>query len=233
MTKCDDFSYEILHGGGPFAMLKVALPQGKSIKAESGAMVAMDESVVVEGKKEGSLLGGLARKLLTSDSFFFQTLTAVSGDGEVLLSPGILGDVSTIHLDGGKEFQLQKGGFFAASPGVEIATKMQNLGKGLLSGEGFFIQQVSGRGTLFVESFGAIHELDIPAGKTGVVDNHHLVAWEATSNYTIEKAASGWMSSITSGEGLVCKFTGPTKVYIQTRNPYGFANWMSGMIKTK
>ncbi|MCC8179897.1 MAG: TIGR00266 family protein [Planctomycetes bacterium] len=233
MIQTDDFAYELLNAGGPFTMLKIALPHGKSIKAESGAMVAMDDAIQVEGKKEGSLLGGLARKLLTNESFFFQTLTASGGAGEVLLSPGILGDITAIELDGTTEYQLQKGGFFAASSGVEISTKMQNLAKGLLSGEGFMVQQVSGKGTLFVESFGAIHELVVPAGKSAVVDNFHLVAWDSKAGYTLEKAASGWISSITSGEGLVCRFTGPVKVYLQTRNPVSFTDWLSGRIKTK
>ncbi len=233
MIQCDDFKYELLHSGGPFTMLKIALPHGKSIKAEAGAMVAMDETIQVAGKQEGGLLGGLARKFLTNESFFFQTLTAATGDGEVLLSPGILGDITAIALDGGREYQLQKGGFFAASEGVQIETAMQNLGKGLLSGEGFFVQKVGGSGMLFVESFGAIHELEVPAGKTAIVDNHHLVAWDSGAGYTLEKAASGWISSLTSGEGIVCKFQGPAKVYIQTRNPHGFAGWLGGMIKTK
>lgn len=31
------------------------------------------------------------------------------------------------------------------------------------------------------------------------------------------------MSGIASGEGLVCKFTGPGTVFMQTRNPQAFA----------
>lgn len=230
MTEGDGFSYELLYSGGAFTMLKVALAPGASIKAESGAMVAMTDTIDVTGKTEGGLLGGLARKLLTSESFFFQTLTAARGAGEVLLSPSILGDLTVMEMDGSKEYRLQKGGFFASSPGIEISTKMQNLAKGLLSGEGFFVQQVSGRGTLIVESFGAVHTIDIPAGESVVVDNHHLVAWDAETSYSLEKASSGWLSSLTSGEGIVCRFTGPGKVYIQTRNPPGFASWLSGMI---
>jgi len=46
---------------------------------------------------------------------------------------------------------------------------MQNLTKGLFSGEGFFVINVSGSGTLFVSSFGAIHEIDIPARETFII----------------------------------------------------------------
>ena len=230
MIEANGFSYELLYDGGAFTMLKIALPLGGSVKAEAGAMVAMDDTIDVEGKAEGGVLGGLARKFLTKESFFMQTLSATRGAGEVLLSPSILGDLTVIDMDGSKEYMLQKGGYFASSSDIQITTKSQGITKGLLSGEGLFLQRASGRGTLFVESFGAIHPMDVPAGRSLIVDNSHLVAWEASMSYNIEKASGGWISSLTSGEGVVCRFTGPGRVYIQTRNPGGFAGWLSGYI---
>lgn len=54
-----------------------------------------------------------------------------------------------------------------------------------------------------------------------MVDNGHLVAWN--TKYILERAASGGIiSGLSSGEGLVCKFTGPGTVFIQTRNPVCF-----------
>jgi len=50
------------------------------------------------------------------------------------------------------------------------------------------------------------------------VDNGHLVAWN--TKYILERIASGGIiSGLSSGEGLVCKFTGPGTVFLQTRNP--------------
>lgn len=50
-----------------------------------------------------------------------------------------------------------------------------------------------------------------------IVDNGHLVAWN--TKYVMERVASGGIiSGFASGEGLVCKFTGPGTVFIQTRN---------------
>lgn len=233
MIQGDGFAYELLYAGGAFTTLKIALPQGGSIKAEAGAMVAMDDTIDVEGRQEGGVLGGLARKLLTRGTFFMQTLYAERGPGMALLSPSILGDITVIDMDGSKEYFLQKSGFFASSPGIEVVTKSQGIAKGLLTGEGMFLQHVSGRGTLFVASFGALLTLDLPAGRTMIVDNHHLVAWESSASYTIEKASGDWLPSLTSGEGLVCRFRGPCRVYIQTRNPYGFAGWLSDFIPKK
>lgn len=60
-----------------------------------------------------------------------------------------------------------------------------------------------------------------------MIDNGHLVAWNA--KYVMERAASGGIiSGFSSGEGLVCKFTGPGTVYLQTRNPGAFTAFMNG-----
>lgn len=49
------------------------------------------------------------------------------------------------------------------------------------------------------------------------MDNGHLIAWN--TKYVMERVSSGGIiSGFASAEGLVCKFTGPGTVYIQTRN---------------
>jgi uncharacterized protein (AIM24 family) len=110
---------------------------------------------------------------------------------------------------------------------------MQNLMKGLFSGEGFFVIKATGAGTLFVSSYGAIHPLDLADGQEMIIDNAHLVAWPEGIDYKIQKASSGWISSGTSGEFLVCRFKGPGRVLIQTRNPGAFGSWVRQFIPTK
>lgn len=226
-----DRKFEYLHRGA-FTMLKVRMNAGERLKAESDAMVAMSPNIRVEGKLEGGVLGGLGR-MLTGEKFFFQTLHAEMGPGEVYLAPAIPGDLMDIQLDGAQSYILQKDGFFAGSEGLEISTKMQSLSKGLFSGEGFFVIRVSGRGTLFVSSYGAIQPMDLAAGEEIIIDNAHLVAWPENMQYNVEKASSGWISSFTSGEGLVCRFKGPGRVLIQTRNPRGFGSWLRQFLPTK
>ncbi|WDV44247.1 TIGR00266 family protein [Clostridiaceae bacterium M8S5] len=216
--------YEILYRGS-FPMVKVNLIKGEEIKAESGAMVAMSSTIDVEGKLEGGLFKGIGRKL-SGEKFFFQTLKANRGNGEVYFTTSAPGGIITLELDGTNEYILQKDGFLASTPDVNIDSKVQNLAKGIFSGEGLFILRASGNGTLFISSFGEIHAIDIPAGEEYIVDNQHLVAWPSNVDYNVEKAASGWISSFTSGEGLVCRFTGPGKIYIQTRNPSAFGGWL-------
>jgi uncharacterized protein (TIGR00266 family) len=223
--------HEFVHSG-PFMMLKVHLDIGESLKAEAGAMIAMSDTLDVEGKAEGGILKGLGR-WLAGESFFFQTLTARRGPGVALLAHELPGEIYALQLDGNTGYILQKDGFFAASRDVEISTKVQNLVKGLFSGEGFFVLKASGMGTLFVSSYGAIHPIDLADGQEIIIDNGHLVAWPETLDYEIQKASSGWISSFTSGEGLVCRFRGPGRILIQTRNPRGFIAWLMQFLPKK
>ncbi|MCL2323243.1 MAG: TIGR00266 family protein [Oscillospiraceae bacterium] len=224
--------YEILYKGA-FPALKVYLTRGESFKAESDAMVTMKDTIDVTGNLEGGVLSGLGR-MLAGEKFFFQNLTAARGDGDILLAPTVLGDIIDIDLDGSYELTVQKDGFFAGESSIQVSTKMQNLSRGLFSGEGFFVLNISGRGKVFVSSLGAIHAINLEPSEQIIIDNHHLVAWPSYMNYTIEKASSkGWISSFTSGEGLVCRFRGPGIVLIQTRNPKGVAMELSKLMPVK
>lgn len=220
---------EILYPGA-FPMVRIELAAGEHIKAESGAMVASSPTVDVESKMEGGFLGALSRKLLTGEKFFFQTLRASRGSGEVLLAPTVPGEIVIMELDGVNEYMVQKDGFLAGADTVTIESKMQSLSRGLLGGEGLFILKIGGTGTLVLNSFGAIHKIELKPDQEYIVDNSHLVAWSATTSYNIEKAASGWVASFTSGEGLVCRFRGPGVVYIQSRNPGSFGAWIRQFI---
>jgi uncharacterized protein (TIGR00266 family) len=220
---------EILYPGA-FPMVRVHLAGGETVKAESGAMVAASPTIDVESKMEGGFLGALSRKLLTGEKFFFQTLRATRGPGEVLLAPTVPGDIIILELDVVSEYMVQKDGFLAGAEGVKIESQMQSLSRGLLGGEGFFILRVGGIGSLILNSFGAVHKIELKPDEEYIVDNGHLVAWSGTTSYSIEKAAAGWIASFTSGEGFVCRFRGPGLVYIQSRNPGGFGAWIRQFI---
>ena len=221
--------YEILYPEA-FPVVKFQLQRGEKIKAESDAMIAMSATVDVEGKMEGGILSGLARKFLSGESMFFQELTAKRGAGEVIIGHQLPGGILDIELDGSYGLRVQKDGYLASTEGVQVETKTQNLAQGLLSGEGFFILNVRGKGIVFISSYGVIHPINLEAGEEYIVDNGHLVAWTDYTEYKMEKASSGWISSITSGEGLVCRFRGPGIVLIQTRNPDSFAAWIRSMV---
>jgi uncharacterized protein (TIGR00266 family) len=231
---CKPMKYEVLYRGSANALLKVDLEKGESIKAESDAMVSMEGSMEIKGSMDGGFLKGLGRKMFSGESFFFQEVQANKGPGEATFAPSYPGDIEAVELDGSMDITVQKNGFLAGSTGVDISTKMQNLMKGLFSGEGFFVLRASGTGTLFLSSYGGIMRKELAPEEELIVDNKHLVAWTANTKYSIEKASSrGWISSFTAGEGLICRFTGPGLVFFQTRNASAFGSWMLPFIPIK
>ena len=220
-------NYEILYQDA-FPIIKYRLKAGERIKAESDAMIAMSANIDISGGVEGGLLRGLTR-MVAGENFFFQYLSASRGEGEILLGHPLPGGIIDVELDGSYGLKVQKDGFLAATEGVEVNTKMQNLMQGIFSGEGLFILNVTGKGTVFLSSYGSIHAINLSPGEEIIVDNGHLVAWADYMNYQITKASNGWINSIMSGECLVCRFQGPGVVLIQTRNPSGLKGFISRM----
>ncbi|KAI0075128.1 DUF124-domain-containing protein [Panus rudis PR-1116 ss-1] len=199
------------------SLLTLHLQPGYEIKAKPGSMVAMDPSVKIRGKLKFSF-----SKLLSGGEMSESKFT---GPGELLLAPEVWGDIIPIVLDGQTPWSVGKDAFLAASQQVEITRKSQGLGKALFSGEGLFVRQVTGHGVIFVQSLGAIVRRQLGPGQQWIVDNGHLVAWSA--KYSVERIdAGGLISSMHTDEGLVCRFTGPGTVYLQTRNPEALTGWI-------
>ncbi len=211
--------YKILHGEA-FPVVKVDLAQGEQLQAESDAMVSMSGTIDISGTMGGgNVFSGLARRFLANESFFMQKAVASRGPGWILLGHDQPGGIMDVTLDGSYALRVQKNGFLAAVGNIQVDTAVQNLAQGLASREGFFVLKVHGTGTAFLSSYGAIHQIDIAAGEEVIVDNGHLVAWPDYMQYRMERASNGWISSITSGECLVCRFRGPGAILVQTRKP--------------
>ncbi len=208
-----------------YSALKLLMSNGEEIHAESGAMLAMDATAQIEGAMKGGALSALSRAFLTSESFFVTTIRASQNDTEVYLAPRATGDIQAIELKN-EEYVVQ-GGSFLASIGT-IATNAKFTGwRGFLSGEGIFMIKAAGTGTMFVSSFGGILEKTLKPGEVFVVDNGHIVAFPAGMHYEIQQAGKGMFSMVTTGEGLVCVFTGPGTIYLQTRNLRTFAETLN------
>lgn len=219
-----------IHCSDAFPVVQFDLQRGESLKAESDAMVSMSATLDVTGTMDGGLLSGIARRVLAGESFFFQKIVASRGPGSVLLGHAAPGNIIDVELDGSYALKVQKNGFLASTDSIQVDTDVQNLSQGLFSREGFFVLNISGSGTVFLSGYGAIHAINLNAGEEVIIDNGHLVAWPDYMQYKIEKASNGWISSVMSGECLVCRFRGPGTVIIQTRNPLSFAQWLKGIL---
>ena len=208
-----------------FAMATIKMDQGGSVQAEAGAMSGMSGGVEIETKAQGGLLGGLKRSVLGGESFFINTFSAGAGPGEVIVAPALPGDIIHLPVDGSKAIFVQSGSWLASEAGVTVDTKWGGA-KTFFSGEGLFLLHCSGQGDMLISSYGAIFERDLGAGESYKVDTGHIVAFEEGVGYQVNKVG-GWKSTILSGEGLVATFTGPGKVWQQSRSPQDLIGWLT------
>ncbi len=219
----------VLEHGPAFAWARVKLAAGEAVKAESGAMVSMSATVDIETKMQGGFLGALARKVLTSESFFQNTFTAARGPGEVTLAPSMMGDIRVREM-AGQDFLLTSGAYLASSPTVEMQTKWGGM-KSFFAREGMFLLRAHGAGTLMFCCYGALVEVDVPP-EGYVVDTGHVVAFEPTLDYEVTKVG-GMKSLFLSGEGLVCRFAGHGRLWLQTRSLDAFVGEIVPRLPTR
>jgi uncharacterized protein (TIGR00266 family) len=206
-----------------FAMATVHLDMGESVKSEAGAMMAMSPSIEIQTSTQGGMLKGLRRSVLGGESFFMNTFSATGPDAHVIVAPALPGDIITWPLTGNTVY-LQSGSYLASPGTIDIDSKWGGA-KTFFSKEGLFMLKCQGTGDLVVSSYGAVHAVDLVAGQSYTVDTGHMVGWEESVGYNVKKIGN-WKSTMLSGEGLIVELTGPGRVYIQTRSPSSFIDWI-------
>lgn len=203
-----------------FSYLKIVLDAGESLKAEAGAMISMTPSIDLKAKTSGKGVLGAIKSMVGGESLFSSIYTATENGSELVLGPGGPGDILHLQLNGETVF-AQSGAYLAGSADLDLST--QGSLRAMVSGEGLFLQKITGTGHVFLSSYGAVIKKDLAAGEEYNVDSGNMVAFTQNASYTIRKAAKGIFASLASGEGLVCRFKGPGSVWIQTRSMSGLA----------
>lgn len=212
-----------------YALGIVELAAGESVKAETGAMVSMSGNVKVESGIQGGLLQSAMRKVLGGESFFVNTFTAEGAPGHVSFAPSLPGDITDLEMSG--DLYVQSGSYLAGSTSVDIDIKWGGA-RSFFASEGLFLLHLKGRGSVLLSSFGAIHKVPLDGSNSLIVDTGHVVAFDSTVQWNVKKASSGIFTSLISGEGLVCEFTGSGNVYLQTRSNQAFLDWLLPRLPT-
>lgn len=209
-------------GGNPdYGDLTIALGVGESVWVNGGAMSRMSTHLQMKSRLAGGFFKAAFRALLARQALFVGEYSAPE-IGFVAVSPSLPGSVLHRTMEGGS-FWLTAGSFLACTPGMTINTRFGGF-RALFSGEGAFLMEVVGTGDLFFASYGGVIEREVDGALT--VDTGHVVAWESTLTYSIG-GMGGIKQTLFSGEGLVMKFVGKGKIYLQTRHLPGLAGWLS------
>lgn len=209
-----------------FSLLSVGLESGQKVFSEPSAMVSMTPNVRLKAALKGGI-GKTFGRALGGESLIMNTFWAEGGPGEVTFASGQFGDLMHYALDGGGLY-LQNGAFVAHGEGVELTGKWGGA-RGFFSGTGLILLQASGRGDIFFSAFGAVLEIDVR--DEYIVDTGYIVAFEDTLQYHVSvlqglKVGASIKTFFFGGEGLVARFQGEGKVWVQTRAVNPFLTWI-------
>jgi uncharacterized protein (TIGR00266 family) len=211
-----------------FAVARITMGAGETVKAETGAMAAMSAGVTIEAKMEGGLFKALKRSTMGGESFFVTSYSSASEGSWVDVAANLPGDIAVIEVTAAQGIAVTRGSWLANESSVTMDTKWGGK-KNLFGGEGGFIAHMTGDGQIVVASYGAIDLHQLQAGESVTVDSGHLVAYDDTIDMK-DRTAGGISTAMKSGEGMVVELTGPGRVWTQSRNPNGLIGWLTTVL---
>ncbi len=211
--------YEI--EGHNLQIAKLRLKPGQEIYAEAGKMIYKSANVEWTTRMTGQnfsqkIFGAIKRKLM-GESLFFTYFHALGTEGHLGFAGHYPGKIQVFDLQAGQTMMVQRDGFLFAQGSVTLDIAMvRRLGAGLLGGEGFILQKLTGPGLVFVHAGGDHVDFNLAPGEVLQVQTGHLVAFEPTVNYDIQFVGS-IRTAIFGGEGLfLTTLTGPGRVILQS-----------------
>ncbi len=214
--------------GNEMQFIEISLDSQRSIVAEAGSLMMMDDGVVMEtifgdgtDENRGMMerLLGAGKRLITGESLFMTQFTYTGpGEKNVYFAAPYPGEIIPIDLSqyGGKLI-CQKDAFLCAEQGVSIGIEFQRrLGVGFFGGEGFIMQKLEGSGVAFLHAGGNICEKELAPQEKVRIDTGCLVAMTQQVDYDIEYVGNV-KTALFGGEGIFfATLTGPGKVWIQS-----------------
>ncbi|MGH7476072.1 MAG: TIGR00266 family protein [Longimicrobiales bacterium] len=204
--------------GDDMQAVEIELDPQEGVRAEAGAMLYLETGIEMQTSTGGGLFAGLKRAL-TGETFFITSfVNAGATKSRVAFSAPYPGKILALDLARhGGSFLCQKDSFLCAAAGIDIEVAFtRRLGAGLLGGEGFILQKLTGAGLAFVHAGGTVIQRELAAAETLRVDTGCVVGFAATVDFDIQ-FIGGFRNALFGGEGLfLTTLTGPGLVLLQT-----------------
>ena len=166
--------------GTPLPVVVCTLSNGESMITERGSMSWMTPNMHMETTSNGGVGKALGR-MFAGEALFQNRYTAQGGDGMIAFASSFPGSIIPFDITPNTPIVVQKSGFLASEPGVELSVFFQKrLGAGFFGGEGFIMQRLSGMGKAFIEIDGHVMQYELQPGQELIVDTGYLAAMDAT-----------------------------------------------------
>lgn len=196
--------------------LAVDLAPGQTIFSDAGAMSWMTATVNMNTTASGGL-GGMFKRAISGASAFIIDFTVGNGPGQVAFSTDFPGKVLAFDLDAGQTVIMHKHAFLCAEKSVSLDISFtKKLGAGLLGGEGFVLQKLTGPGMVFAELDGDAVEYHLEPGQVMKIEPGHVAMFESSVSFDITMI-KGFTNLLFGGEGLfLATLTGPGRIWLHS-----------------
>lgn len=222
--------YEIEGGSLPVAILH--LEPGEVVLSELGGRTWVRGEIETETVAEGGIGKSLGR-MFVGESLFMSRYTARTA-AEIAFASCFPGCIVVRELAVGESIICQKRAFLCGAGDIQLnAIFQKKLSVGLLGGEGFVMQKVTGPGIAFLEIDGYSKEYDLASGEELVCDTGLLAFMDESCQIDI-RVVKGLKNKFLGGEGLVdTVITGPGKVHLQTMSIDRLASFVAPYLSSK
>ncbi len=219
--------------GGNLPVLIMTLQPGEQVVTEAGAMSWKTPNVAMDTNMKGGLGKALGRKL-SGESMFLNTYTCEGGPGQLACASSFPGSIMAFELAAGQSIVAQKNAFLCSTPDINMEMHLRSkIGVGLVGGEGFIMQRMTGPGKVFLEIDGSFVKYTLKQGQQLVIDPGHMAVQDSTVQTEITRV-KGMKNIFLGGEGLfLATLTGPGDVYLQTMTAQNFAGRIIPYMPTK
>ena len=218
--------------GEPMPVVICNLANGESMITEAGSMSWMSPNMEMQTSAGG--VGKAFGRMFSGESMFQNIYTARGGDGMIAFASSFPGSIRALQITPDRPVIVQKSAFLASERTVELSVHFQRkLSLGFFGGEGFILQQATGKGHVFLEVDGDAIEKELAPGEVLKVDTGNVVAFDPSVSYEIE-TVKGLKNIFLGGEGLfLTKLVGPGRVIMQSQNIKDFAGRLIPFLPAK
>lgn len=200
--------------GGSLPAVIINLNAGETLISEAGGRTWSRGPIITDTRTEGGV-GKVFGRMLMGESLFLSYYTA-DGPSEIAFASSFPGKIVARELAAGESIICQKSAFLCATYGVELSMHFQKkIGVGLVGGDGFIMQRITGPGMVFLEVDGYCREYELRPNEQMVCDTGVLAIMDATCQIDVQ-AVKGIKNMIFGGEGIFdTVITGPGKICLQ------------------
>ena len=205
--------------------LRLELQPEQAVWVAAASWLAKDpwisqETLMLDAVPEDDLAPAIAAKFPPLEQF-----TAHEQPGRLYLTPDLPGELQHYVLTPGQTLLVQSAGLVAAGPGVAVEPQFPGM-RNFFNGDRLMLLRLSGTGDVWFNAYGG--RVEIPVTGNTVVETGYVAAFEERLNYQVEMLGGlslrGFETTRQGGEGLVCRFRGEGRLWVQARNVYALTN---------